>query len=238
MPPLLMTYRDATALQRSDIPQRSVIMYKSGAVLDSGRQAIETVARVLLRVTTGEFFPMFDVPFQYGQGWSAAADEGPDPVVVLSHETNQKTLRRREQRRTHGAARRPRVPCRRRAATVVAEPEVLRPEQRFVRGRGGRLPAVPLGRDPRVAGLRQHELLEERPHRVVCRFPELRMRLGADVGGTADRRRPRPLPGVRRQLRAPAEGGRPVPAPAQQPVVRRRPVAGLRTTSSRRTTAC
>jgi putative ABC transport system permease protein len=91
MPPTLMTYRDTTALHRSDIPQRSVIMYKSGAVLDSGRQG-QKAARVLLRVTTGEFFPMFDVPFQFGQGWSKAADEGPEPVVVLSHETNQKAF--------------------------------------------------------------------------------------------------------------------------------------------------
>ena len=45
-----------------------------------------------LRVTSHEFFPMFDVPFEYGQGWDAAADEGPQPVVVLSHETNEKVF--------------------------------------------------------------------------------------------------------------------------------------------------
>ena len=91
MPPTLMTYRDTTALHRSDIPKRSVIMYKSGAVLDSGRKGAKA-ERAMLRVTTGEFFPMFDVPFQFGQGWSKAADEGPEPVVVLSHETNQKAF--------------------------------------------------------------------------------------------------------------------------------------------------
>jgi putative ABC transport system permease protein len=39
-------------------------------------------------MTTGDFFAMFDVPFLYGSGWSAAADQGPEPVIVLSKEEN------------------------------------------------------------------------------------------------------------------------------------------------------
>jgi putative ABC transport system permease protein len=35
---------------------------------------------------------MFDVPFQYGQAWDEAADAGPQPVVVLSQETNEKVF--------------------------------------------------------------------------------------------------------------------------------------------------
>jgi putative ABC transport system permease protein len=91
MPPALLTYRDATALQASDIPKHSAIMYKSGAVLRSGRAGSKPF-RALLRLTTGDFFPMFDVPFEFGSGWNAAADAGPEPVVVLSHETNQKAF--------------------------------------------------------------------------------------------------------------------------------------------------
>jgi putative ABC transport system permease protein len=37
-----------------------------------------------------DFFPMFDVPFQYGGGWGPSADEGPEPVVVINAETNRK----------------------------------------------------------------------------------------------------------------------------------------------------
>jgi putative ABC transport system permease protein len=91
VPPKLATYRDGIALHASDIPKRSVVMYKSGAVLDSGRTGAKPF-RAMLRVTTGEFFGMFDVPFQYGNGWDTAADEGPAPVVVLSDETNQKAF--------------------------------------------------------------------------------------------------------------------------------------------------
>jgi putative ABC transport system permease protein len=35
---------------------------------------------------------MFSVPFLYGGPWDAKADEGPDPVVVLSKETNRKAF--------------------------------------------------------------------------------------------------------------------------------------------------
>jgi putative ABC transport system permease protein len=91
MPPPQLTHRDAMALLASDIPKRSLVMFKSGAVLSPDRAGIKPF-RARLRVTTGDFFPMFDVPFQYGSGWSDAADAGPDPVIVLSHETNQKAF--------------------------------------------------------------------------------------------------------------------------------------------------
>jgi putative ABC transport system permease protein len=37
-----------------------------------------------------EFFPMFDVPFQYGGGWSASDDTQSAAVVVISSKLNQK----------------------------------------------------------------------------------------------------------------------------------------------------
>jgi putative ABC transport system permease protein len=91
LPPQLLTYRDATYLYGSKAAPRSVVMYKSGALLLPERDGVKPF-NAQLRVTTHEFFPMFDVPFQYGQGWDAAADEGPQPVVVLNHETNEKVF--------------------------------------------------------------------------------------------------------------------------------------------------
>jgi putative ABC transport system permease protein len=44
--------------------------------------------RALTRVTTKDFFPMFDVPFQYGGTWTDAADTGPEPVMVISRKLN------------------------------------------------------------------------------------------------------------------------------------------------------
>ena len=44
------------------------------------------------RMTTADFFAMFEVPFLYGGGWDAKADAGPEPVIVLSKEANQKAF--------------------------------------------------------------------------------------------------------------------------------------------------
>src|SRR6202011_1302517 len=48
-----------------------------------GRPFRETV-----RLCFSDFFPMFDVPFRYGSGWDKKADAGPEPVVVLSEQMN------------------------------------------------------------------------------------------------------------------------------------------------------
>jgi len=90
-PPQLLTYRDAMFLYGAKAAPRSVVMYKSGSLLLPERAGIKPF-QAMLRVTSHAFFPMFDVPFQYGQGWDAAADAGPQPVVVISHETNEKVF--------------------------------------------------------------------------------------------------------------------------------------------------
>jgi len=93
LPPPQLTYRDAAYLMQSDIPARKVVMFKSGGVLSGGQLpngAQPAPLQVLTRVTTGDFFPMFDVPFRYGGGWKAEADRGPEPTIVLSAKTNEK----------------------------------------------------------------------------------------------------------------------------------------------------
>ncbi|MGH8129826.1 MAG: ABC transporter permease [Steroidobacteraceae bacterium] len=89
LPPWQLTYRDAMALMESDIPKRKVIMHKAIGVLSVDGSEVRP-ERALTRVTTSDFFSIFDVPFQYGGGWSPAADEGPEPVMVLSREMNEK----------------------------------------------------------------------------------------------------------------------------------------------------
>ena len=42
------------------------------------------------RYTTADFFPMFNVPFQYGHGWRAEDDESKARVVVIARELNEK----------------------------------------------------------------------------------------------------------------------------------------------------
>ncbi|MGH6886320.1 MAG: ABC transporter permease, partial [Geminicoccales bacterium] len=85
--PWQLTYRDATALMESGIPKHKVVMHKSIGVLSLDGQAVKP-ERALTRVTTRDFFTMFDVPFKFGGGWTAAADRGPEPVIVLSKKMN------------------------------------------------------------------------------------------------------------------------------------------------------
>ena len=89
LPPPQLTYRDAQALFASNIPERKAIMATSGDVVGGGT-AQRTPQPANTRATTSDFFSLFDVPFLYGGGWNAAADQKPEPVIVLSREMNDK----------------------------------------------------------------------------------------------------------------------------------------------------
>jgi len=90
LPPFELTYRDATALLESPIPDRHVAMYKSGFVVEAPNDRSIKPYSVIARMTTHDFFAMFAAPFQYGSGWSAGADDSAQLNVVLSKATNDK----------------------------------------------------------------------------------------------------------------------------------------------------
>jgi putative ABC transport system permease protein len=87
--PSQLTYKDATYLMSSDIPRRKAMMTELLGML-SGAPGQKAPVPIMTRATSGDFFPMFDVPFEYGGGWDAAADRGPEPVIVLSHKYNER----------------------------------------------------------------------------------------------------------------------------------------------------
>jgi putative ABC transport system permease protein len=84
-----LTYQDATYLYGSSIPRRKTMLTLVGGAL-SGAPGQSVPLPVQTQATTGDFFHMFDVPFEYGGPWSAAADIGPEPVIVLSRMENDK----------------------------------------------------------------------------------------------------------------------------------------------------
>lgn len=91
LPPEQVTYHDAEAIWHSDIPKRITIMYRAyGIISGEGLNGPLKPSPATTRITTSAFFPMFDVPFQYGKGWNDQADVTPEPAVVISHELNQK----------------------------------------------------------------------------------------------------------------------------------------------------
>ncbi len=88
-PPPHLSYRDAKALYASDIPERQVRMFKSDLIVEPA-MAERRPFYVNGRVTTADFFAMFDVPFLYGAGWARAADDAPEAVVVIRKDLNAK----------------------------------------------------------------------------------------------------------------------------------------------------
>ena len=88
-PPNQMTWMDIMALRKSDIPVHATGMYKGSLTVHPEDKEMRPY-RALVRLTHGDFFDLFDVPFAYGSGWGDDADAAPEAVVVLSQEQNQK----------------------------------------------------------------------------------------------------------------------------------------------------
>ncbi|KAA0071065.1 ABC transporter permease [Rhodanobacter sp. T12-5] len=88
-PPNAMDYADAIALMRDHRAKRQSAMYQiSPSIVPA--QADKHPFNVSGHVVYGEFFPMLDVPFKYGSGWSADDDTNRAMVAVISSKLNQK----------------------------------------------------------------------------------------------------------------------------------------------------
>jgi putative ABC transport system permease protein len=88
-PPNAMSYTDAMALMRDHRAKRQSAMYQispSVVPAEAGKHPLNISGHAVY----GEFFPMLDVPFKYGGGWSASDDTNRATVVVISAKLNQK----------------------------------------------------------------------------------------------------------------------------------------------------
>lgn len=88
-PPDQVTFRDMQAAMASDIPTYSSGMYKAQLTVHPEAEN-DRPYRALTRMCFSDFFPMFEVPFQYGSGWGSSIDEDLEPVVVISQDTNKR----------------------------------------------------------------------------------------------------------------------------------------------------
>jgi putative ABC transport system permease protein len=85
--PHQLTFGDAERLLQASAGKRQVAMFESSLIIEptiDGELPFEAGARV----TPGDFFAMFNVPFIYGGGWDRAADETGQQVVVLTRRLN------------------------------------------------------------------------------------------------------------------------------------------------------
>lgn len=85
-PPYQLTYRDMKGIMTSDIPTLQSGMFIAGLTVHP--EGDLRPFREDVRMCFADFFPLFEVPFAFGRGWDAAADAGPDPVVVIDSATN------------------------------------------------------------------------------------------------------------------------------------------------------
>ena len=88
-PPDAMDYTDAVALMRDHRATLQSAMYQISPSIvpaDTGKHPINVGGHAVY----SEFFPMLDVPFLYGNGWSASDDANRAAVVVISSKLNQK----------------------------------------------------------------------------------------------------------------------------------------------------
>ncbi len=85
--PWELTYRDAMALRESGIPLRRAAMHKVSLVIQPSRSDLKPF-QAEARLTDGDFFAMFDIPFVFGSVWSREADETGQRLVVISESQN------------------------------------------------------------------------------------------------------------------------------------------------------
>ncbi|MCB1646279.1 MAG: ABC transporter permease [Pseudomonadales bacterium] len=87
--PHQMTWRDAMAILEQAPAPRQVAMFEALVIIQPP-DAQQLPFEATTRMANGDFFPMFNVPFLYGGGWSRHEDEAATQVAVLSRTLNDK----------------------------------------------------------------------------------------------------------------------------------------------------
>ena len=84
-----VTRFDAETLLREARGERQAMMTGGGVSVTPDRQGLAPFVSDS-RYTSADFFPMFEVPFLYGNGWTAKEDDAHARVTVISKSLNEK----------------------------------------------------------------------------------------------------------------------------------------------------
>jgi len=87
LPPDQITYRDMQGLMQSDIPTYQGGSFQSRVTIQPGAD-VERPFRADVRLCFGDFFRMFDAPFEFGGPWDSSADAEMEAVVVIDAALN------------------------------------------------------------------------------------------------------------------------------------------------------
>ncbi|MGF6417286.1 putative ABC transport system permease protein [Stenotrophomonas sp. AN71] len=88
-PETQLTRFDGEALLREAKGERQALMSGGGGTIEPDNSTLKPF-NIDTRWTSADFFPMFEVPMQYGRPWTRADDEGRARVVVISEALNDK----------------------------------------------------------------------------------------------------------------------------------------------------
>jgi len=87
--PHQLTFHDAERLVALGKAKRQTAMFESSLIIEPLTDD-ELPFEAGARVTAGDFFAMFNVPFIHGGGWDKSADAAAEPVVVLTRQLNER----------------------------------------------------------------------------------------------------------------------------------------------------
>jgi putative ABC transport system permease protein len=87
--PHQVTFHDAERLMTLGKGKRQTAMFESSLIIEPVN-ADDLPFEAGARVTGGDFFEMFNVPFLHGSAWDKSADEAAEPVVVLTRKLNER----------------------------------------------------------------------------------------------------------------------------------------------------
>ena len=88
-PSSMLSYTDAVALWQAHKASRQALVYPAKWQVESDDPSIPAMP-MSGDAVTADFFPMFDVPFRFGAGWSANGDAQHASVVVISRRLNER----------------------------------------------------------------------------------------------------------------------------------------------------
>ncbi len=88
-PETQLTRFDGEALLREARGERQALMSGGGGTIETDNSTLKPFS-IDTRWTSADFFPMFEVPMQYGRPWTREDDEGRARVVVISKALNDK----------------------------------------------------------------------------------------------------------------------------------------------------
>ncbi len=87
--PHQLTFHDAERLVALGDGRRQTAMFESSLIIEPVN-AEDLPFEATARVTSGDFFSMFNVPFIYGGGWEKSADATGAAIVVLTKQLNER----------------------------------------------------------------------------------------------------------------------------------------------------